>query len=133
MGALFGHLATSPATGRYGSGVSGDELLSALLPHRGGNQVRCSNAESRQAEVLMRRRGIGWLGVLVLLLYLPHASFGQKLEENTDRHGEDFRDFDLPSPDRCSAGRHASINSAALSRTSSPIPGKARRRCHIAG
>ncbi len=47
----------------------------------------------------MRHRGIAPLAVLVLLLYLPHASFGQKLEENTDRHGEDFRDFDLPSPD----------------------------------
>jgi len=37
--------------------------------------------------------------VLALVLYLPHAGFAQKLEENTDRHGEDFRDFDLPTPD----------------------------------
>jgi len=39
------------------------------------------------------------LAVLVFVCHLPHASFGQKLEEDTDRHGEDFRDFDLPSPD----------------------------------
>jgi len=44
-------------------------------------------------------RGIARLTVLVFLLHLPDASFGQKLEENTDRHGEDFRDFDLPTPD----------------------------------
>jgi hypothetical protein len=36
---------------------------------------------------------------LVLILHLPHAGFGQELEQGTDRHGEDFRDFDLPSPD----------------------------------
>ena len=47
----------------------------------------------------MRHRRIAQLAVLVLFLHLPCASFGQKLEEDTDRHGEDFRDFDLPSPD----------------------------------
>jgi hypothetical protein len=47
----------------------------------------------------LRHHGIARLAVLALLLHLPNASFGQKLEENTDRHGEDFRDFDLPSPD----------------------------------
>jgi len=36
---------------------------------------------------------------LALVIYAPAASLGQKLEENTDRHGEDFRDFDLPSSD----------------------------------
>lgn len=43
----------------------------------------------------MRHYGIARLAVLVLLLHLPYVSFGQKLEENTDRHGEDFRDFDF--------------------------------------
>ena len=47
----------------------------------------------------MRHYGIARLAVLVLLLHLPYVNFGQKLEENTDRHGEDFRDFDLPTPD----------------------------------
>ena len=47
----------------------------------------------------LKHRGIARLAVLVLLLQLPYTSFGQKLEENTDRHGADFRDFDLPSPD----------------------------------
>ena len=47
----------------------------------------------------MRHRRIAQLTVFVLLLHLPCSSFAQKLEENTDRHGEDFRDFDLPSPD----------------------------------
>ena len=47
----------------------------------------------------MRHRRIAQLAVLVLLLHLPCASFAQKLEENTARHGADFRDFDLPSPD----------------------------------
>jgi hypothetical protein len=47
----------------------------------------------------LRHFRIAQLAVLVLLLHLPNASFGQKLEENTARHGADFRDFDLPSPD----------------------------------
>jgi len=47
----------------------------------------------------LRHQVFAWLAVLVLVLHLPQASFGQKLEENTDRHGEDFRDFDLPSPE----------------------------------
>jgi hypothetical protein len=47
----------------------------------------------------LRYGRIAQLAVFVLLLQLPAASFGQKLEDNTDRHGEDFRDFDLPSPD----------------------------------
>ena len=47
----------------------------------------------------MRHQVLARLAVLALVLYWPHASFGQKFEENTDRHGEDFRDFDLPSPD----------------------------------
>lgn len=45
------------------------------------------------------RHGVAGIAVLVLLLHLPCASSAQKLEENTDRHGEDFRDFDLPTPD----------------------------------
>jgi hypothetical protein len=47
----------------------------------------------------LRHQVLARLAVLVLVLYLPHASFGQNLEENTDRHGGDFRDFDLPAPD----------------------------------
>ena len=47
----------------------------------------------------MRHFRIARLTVFVLLLHLPHVGFAQKLGENTDRHGEDFRDFDLPSPD----------------------------------
>ena len=47
----------------------------------------------------MRHFRIARQTVFVLLLHLPHVGFAQKLEENTDRHGEDFRDFDLPSPD----------------------------------
>jgi PAN domain len=47
----------------------------------------------------MRQFRIAPLVVLVLLLQLPHASLAQKLEENTNRPGSDFRDFDLPSPD----------------------------------
>lgn len=37
--------------------------------------------------------------LVILLLPLSHAALAQKLEENTDRHGGDYRDFDLPSPD----------------------------------
>jgi hypothetical protein len=37
MGALFGHLATSPAASRFGSAVSRNELLS--VPHRVGSQI----------------------------------------------------------------------------------------------
>lgn len=47
----------------------------------------------------MRYRNIAWLTLLALFLPLVCASFGQNLEENTDRHGNDFRDFDVPSPD----------------------------------
>jgi hypothetical protein len=47
----------------------------------------------------VRYRRIAQLTAFVFLLHLPCSSFAQKLEENTDRHGEDFRDFDLPSPD----------------------------------
>ena len=48
----------------------------------------------------MRHRVIARLAVLalVLVLHLPQAGFGHQLEQDTDRHGEDFRDFDLPSP-----------------------------------
>jgi len=39
------------------------------------------------------------LAALTLLLLLPLVTLAQKLEVDTDRHGDDFRDFDLPSPD----------------------------------
>jgi len=39
------------------------------------------------------------LAILLLLLHLPCASPAQELEQNTNRFGLDFKDFDLPSPD----------------------------------
>lgn len=39
------------------------------------------------------------LALLVLLLHLPCATPAQELEQNTNRFGLDFKDFDLPSPD----------------------------------
>ena len=47
----------------------------------------------------MRYHEIARLTLLILFLLLARVSFGQNLEENTDRHGDDFRDFDLSTPD----------------------------------
>ena len=37
--------------------------------------------------------------ILFLLVLLAPVAYAQKLEENTDRHGGDYRDFDLSAPD----------------------------------
>jgi len=62
-----------------------------------GDYAQCREQAVRRFS--LRCSSIARLTVLVFLLHLPYASFGQKLEENTARHGADFRDFDLPSPD----------------------------------
>jgi hypothetical protein len=54
---------------------------------------------NQQSAALFRNLSIPRLAILLLLLHLPCASPAQELEQNTNRFGQDFKDFDLPSPD----------------------------------
>jgi len=47
---------------------------------------------------LLNRSRIAWL-LILLVVALAQPGIGQKLEDNTNRFGQDFRDFDLSEPD----------------------------------